>query len=334
MPNPSHSAVHISQPLTDLSVSRAAANRDKYGARKAFLAVGVMKQSDKYYTYDTGDLLRSDAQRRGPGAEVSIGGYRVSTDSYFCDRWALGRDIDDPTRANADPQFNLDAEAVDYVTDKINMAADKEWLDTAFTTGVWSGTGSSTDMTGGSSAPVSTSTGFLHWNDVASTPIEDIRGEMVANEAKTGYRPNVLSIGAHVYLALQDHPDILDRIKNTIPGSPATINRELLAGLFELEEVNVLRASLNSGAELAANSIAYMAGKHALLTYRPAAPGLRTPASGYTFVWTGTGVPMEGVRIKRYRLERNESDRVEGETWLDYKIVAADMGVFFNGAVV
>jgi len=333
MPNPSHSAVHVSRPLTDLSVAYFAANQNKYAARRIFPAVGVMKQADKYYTYDRGDLLRAQATRRGPGAEVSIGGYRVSTDSYFADRWSLGKDIDDPTRANADANFNLDQEATEFVTDQVAKRVDKEWIDGFFTTAVWSGASGSTDMTGSSTAPGSTATAFLQWDDVASTPIEDIRGEINAVESGCGYRPNKLTLGPETYRHLQDHPDILDRIKNTVPGSPATINRELLAGLFELDEVIVLRAVTNSAAEAAAESVGFMAGKHALLTYTAPNPGLRTPTAGYTFVWTGAGVPMEGARIKRYRLERNESDRIEGETWVDFKTVAADLGAFFASAV-
>lgn len=330
MPNPSHSAVHISQPLTDLSVGRWDANRDKYVAAKIFPAVGVMKQSDKYYTYTSADLLRSDAQRRGPGAEIAIGGYRVSNDSYFCDRWALGRDIDDPTRANADPQFNLDAEAVDYVTDKIAMAQDKEWVDGFFATAKWSGASSSTDMTGSATVPASTTEDFLQWNDVASTPIEDIRGEIVAVEEGSGYRPNKLVLGAHVYRHLIDHPDILDRIKYT---ERAMVGPQLLASLWDLDEVVVLRAVINSAAEDVAESVGFMAGKHALLAYVNPNPGLRSVTAGIKFVWTGAGVPIEGARIKRYRLERNESDRIEGETWVDFKQVSADLGAFFASAV-
>ena len=72
------------------------------GARSFFPSVGVDKKADKYYVYTRADLLRSQAQRRGPSAEIAIGSYGVSDDSYECENWALGRDIDDPTRANAE----------------------------------------------------------------------------------------------------------------------------------------------------------------------------------------------------------------------------------------
>ena len=329
MPNPSFTDVHVSQPLTDLSVAYFQANMGKYAATRIFPAVSVTKQANKYFTYNRGDLLRSEAKYRGPGSEVAIGGYRISTDTYSCDRLALGKDIDDPTRDNADPQFDLDGEAVEYVTDQVMKGKDKTWVDDFFAAGKWDGASSSTDMTGASSAP-STATQVLQWNDVASLPVEDIEGEMNAVEAGSGYRPNKLVIGPEVKAALKNHPDIVDRIKYTQRG---IVDDALLASLFGVDEVITLRAVINSAAEGMAESNAFMAGNHALLLYAPSSPGLRTPSAGYTFTWTGNGSPAEGARIKRYRLERNESDRIEGESWFDCKQVATDLGAFFASVV-
>lgn len=330
MPNPTHSAVHVSTPLTNISIARFNVNRGKYRARTVFPAVGVMKQSDKYYTYNADDLRRSQAERRAPGAEAEVGGYKVSTDSYFADRWALARDIDDPTRENADPQFNLDAEAAEFLTDQIELALENEWTADFFTTATWNGGsgGSGVDQTGVSGAPAANQ--FLQWNDAASTPIEDIRAECVAVDSATGLRPNVLTIGPRVWASLADHPDLLDRIKHTQTG---VVSTSLLANVLELGNVVVLGAVINSGNEGATASVDYIAGKHALLTYSAPSPGLRTATAGYTFIWTAGGRPVGGARMKRYRLERNESDRIEGEVWADFKQVSADLGAFFASAV-
>src|SRR3990172_9512850 len=90
--NPTVSDLHISTPLTNISVAWFQANQGKYRARSIFPTVGVMKQGDKYYTYNQGDLQRSQAKDRAPGAEAPIGGYKVSSDTYFCHRKSLGRD--------------------------------------------------------------------------------------------------------------------------------------------------------------------------------------------------------------------------------------------------
>lgn len=330
MSNPSYTSVHVSQPLTDLSVAYFQANADKYAASRIFPNVGVMKASNQFAVYNRGDLLRSEAEYRAPGAEVAIGGYRISYSTYTCDRAAFGKDIDDPTRANADPQFDLDGEAVDYVSDQVLKKQDQDWVSDFFAAGKWDGASSSTDIVGIATL-VSTSTSALHWSDVASVPIEDVAGEMDSVESGSGYRPNVMVLGPKVRTALLNHPDIVDRIKYT--GQGGFVTNQILAQLFGVDEVVTLSAVLNSGNENAAESNDYMAGKHALLLYRPASPGLRTPSAGYSFTWTADGHPLDGVRIKRYRLERNESDRVEGERWYDQKQVASDLGAFFSGIV-
>ena len=331
MPNPTIGDVHVQSALSDVSVAYMQA-QDNFIADIVAPIIPVQKQADKYFVYDRQDLLRSDARPRAPGTQSAGGGVRISTDTYFCDRVALHQDVDDPTRANTDPAINLDADATEYITSQIALKKEKDWVTAFFATGIWDGASSTSDMTG-AAAPASTATGFRFWSDVASTPIEDIRGEIVSVAKRTGRRPNTLVLGPQVWAALVDHPDILDRIKNTNPGAPATINQQLLAALFELDEVMVLRAVKNSGPEGGTDSVDFMAGKSALLLYAAPNPGLRTVSAGYTFTWTGAGAPLTGARIKRYRDEPIESDIIEGETWTDSKQVVATLGGFFATAV-
>ena len=57
------------------------------------------------------------------------------------------------------------------------------------------------------------------------------------------------------------------------------------------------------------------------------------PSGGYTFNWTGMTGGVNGTRIKKYRLEKIESDRVEIQSAYDQKLVSADMGVMFSTVV-
>lgn len=330
MPNPTASDLHISTALTDISVAYANGMRSLYD--QMFPVVAVRKRADKYFTFNRRDWWRSDAKPRAPGAEVATGGWTVSTDNYFAERIAIGHDISDPERANADPAVSdLDGDATEWVTEQIRLRNEIDWVATYFTTGVWDGASSSTDMTG-QAAPASTTSNFLQWNDVNSTPIEDIRGEMTAMAAKTAKRPNKLAMGTQVWTVLADHPDILDRIKYTERG---VVTEDLLGSLLGLDRVIMGDMIQDSAIEGSSDpSYSLLAGRSALLAYAAPAPGLKRVSAGYTFVWTGmTGGVSQGARIKRYRLERNESDRIEGETWKDFKVTASDCGVFFTSAV-
>lgn len=330
--NPTMSDLHVQAALTDISV--AFTNEDTNSVYdKVFQIIPVQKQSDKYFIYDKKDWLRTDAKRRAPGAEVALSGWRTSRDTYFCERFALGHDIPDPVRANADTAVSdLDADATEFLSEDLNIKHEVDWVAKYFIAGVWTGASSTTDMTG-SAAPATTATGFLQWNDVASTPIEDIRGEQTAVSKRTGKRPNILTMNVEVWTALADHPDILDRIKYTERG---VVTTDLLASLLDLEAIYVTSMVRNSAIEGQPESMGFIGSKNALLTFRPRSPGLRTPAAGYTFSWTGmAGAPPGGIgaRIKSFRLERNESDRIEAEDWKDFKVVGAELGAMFLSAV-
>ena len=332
MPNPTHSDLHVSRALTDISLAHAN-DPANFASESIFPIVNVANRTDKFFEFDRDDWFRVAAENRAPGAEAPVGGYRVATQSYICDRVSLAIDIDDPSRANADPAVaNLDADATMFLTENIRMKNDVDFQTNFFTTGLWDGASGSTDMTGQSN-PTSTTINFLQWNDVASTPIEDIRGEMLSIQSNTGRKPNTLALGPQVWRHLGDHPDILDRIKYTERG---IVTEDLLASLWGLERVVVLSATRNTGEQGSTSpSYGFIAGKAALLAYVAPSPGLRQPSAGYTFVWAGRpGAPTGGLaaRIKRFRIERNESDRIEAEVWKDQKLTGSAYGAFFATA--
>ena len=43
-----------------------------------FPVIPVQKQADKYYVFSKSDWMRTDAQRRAPGAEIATSGTRVN----------------------------------------------------------------------------------------------------------------------------------------------------------------------------------------------------------------------------------------------------------------
>jgi hypothetical protein len=311
-------------------MSVAYSQMSNFKTENIFKAIPVKHRSDEYFVYDHQDMFRSDADNRAAGAPAPLSGYNISSTAYFCNRVALGHPVSDPERANADAAINPDRDATEYITEQIELKKEKDWVATFFTTGVWSGASSSTDMTGQAN-PSSTTANFRQWNDVASTPIEDIRGEIVSIAKNRGRKPNGIAWGPQVFQALADHEDILQRIKFTQTG---IVTEELIAQVLGLDEALTLWAVEDSATEGAAESMGFMAGKAALLYYAEPNPGIKKPSAGYRFVWTGPpGTPATGARIKRYRWEINESDMIEGESWFDDKVVDAKLGAFFATAV-
>ena len=325
---PTAGDVHVNTPLTNISIAYLQ-DAMNFVAAKVFPNIPVAKKSDRYYTYDRGEFNRDEMEERAPGTESAGGGYTVdNTPTYYCPVYAFHKDVDDEMRANADAVLNPDREATEYVSQKALIKREKLWVGKYFTTSVWG-----KDITGVDATP--TGDQRLRWNDAASTPIENIREGKTYVLEDTGFEPNTLVIGKRVYDALVDHPDIIDRIKyGQTPGQPAMATLAALMNLFELERIFVMKAIENTGKEGQANSHSFIGGKHALLCYSAPNPGLMTPSAGYTFSWTGfLGAGAEGNRIKRFRIEAIESDRVEIQMAFDQKKVAADLGYFFSGIV-
>lgn len=319
MPNPTRSAVHVDSILTNISVAYAQ-NANNFISTQVFPVVPVMKQSDKYFTYDKNDFLRDEMEQRADGAESAGAGYKLSTATYSCDVWALHKDIGDQTRANADAPLNVDQDAVNFLTQKALIRRERQWVTDSFTTGVWG-----TDKTGG--------TDFTRWSDQSgSDPFVDIdagREEILKN---TGFESNTLVLGYQTFKALTRHPLVKEMYKYT---SAESITVEMLARAFELDRVLVSRAAYATNKEGGTGAYDFAAGKNAMLCYVNPTPSLMTPSAGYTMTWQGLEGSTDGQRINRYDLRGSgrPADRIEIEAAFDNKIVATDLGYFFSGAV-
>jgi hypothetical protein len=329
--NPTQSDLHVSQPLTNISIAYMQSS-DAYIADKVFPAVPVQKQSDLYWKYLKSEWRRTDVEKRAPSTESPGVGWHVTTDSYYANVYAVHKDIDDQLRANADSNFSLDRDSTNFITNQLLLKRDIDWNNKYFKTGVWA-----RDRAGVASGP--TGLQFKQWDQAGSTPIEDVTSEIITFRQNTGYAPNVMVVGAYVLQALRNHAEILDRIKYTERG---IVTEDLIASLFGVKKLLVTYATYTTTPEfqnpLTTDSNATYAfmggGKGALLAYSPERPSLMEPAAGYTFTWNGyLGGNGKGVRIKTFRMENIASDRIEGEMTYDMKVVATDMATFWSAAV-
>lgn len=319
MPQPVPADVHVNQPLTNISVAYLAEQTD-YVADKMFPNVPVMKQSDVYFEYPKGNWYRSEAKPRGVSQESAGSGFEVEKKTYSSQVKALHKDVDDQLRANQDAPLNMDRDAAEFVTRGLMLRKEKDWGESYFKTGIWTGGTGGTDITPATK-----------WDASGSTPIADIRTEMGVMKSKTGFRPNKLGLAEDVWLALQDNSDFLDRIAYT---QRKIVTTELLASVLGLDEVHILGGIENTAEEGAADALDWLFKGQALLVYAPATPSIMKPSAGYVFSWTGyLGASPQGLRISRFRMEHLRADRVEGEMAYDMKQVAADLGVFFTACL-
>lgn len=310
---------HVDKPLTNISVAYLQ-SADGFVADKVFPKLPVMKQSDLFFTYEKGHFFRDDMKVRADATESAGSDYEVNANgTYFCSVKALHKDLGDQERANFDEPLSADTDSVEYLSQKVLINKENQWVSNYFTTGVWG-----TDLT-----PTN------KWSDYTNgTPLSDIRTGISTILSNTGMFANTLVLGWEVYQQLIDHPDITDRVKYIQTNrNVSTVDKPELAALFGIDRVLVTYGVQNTAAEGATDAISFIGGKHAMLCYSEMNPGLRKASAGYTMTWKGYAGNNEGVGVNKFRMPHLKADRYEVEVAQSMQLMASDLGFFFNAAV-
>ena len=325
MPMLTPSAVHIDQPLTNLTLAYVQ-EQTNFIADKVFPTVGVNRQSDKYYIYDRAGMNRGGERKPlAPRTEVKRIGMSVSSDSYYADVFGLGMDFDEQTLANEDAALEIRAAGAQTLVNNMLIDREIDFANTFFAASVW----------GSESTPSNL------WSDYTnSTPIADVTTARRTMQLKSGgFKPNTMVVGKEVRDILINHPDILARLNGgATVSNTALITNAKLAEIFEVENFYVMEAVQNASAEGIAESNAFIGGKHALLVHTPSSAGLMTPAAGLTFAWNNLqGVQNLGVTVESFSddaLRRvGVAEHIQAKMAYDMKVVGADLGYFFDTVI-
>lgn len=328
MSSPDIGDVHVNTLLTNVSIGYKPAG---FFAAQMFPVVPVDKQTDIYPVYNRSHWARdlgapgaaptgsAQAVRRAPGTRARTVGYAIdNTNTYRCVNYALGMEIPDELRQNADSVFNLDRDATTLLQSLIQLRFDREAAADMIVSGGWD------------SLTVSNK-----WNDyAASTPLEDIRA------GKQGIRRGTLGmasgggvkllVGALVDQRLKDHPDILARFQyGASAAQPAKITNQLIAQLFEIDEYNVAESvytDSEEGTAEASASYTDVVADDVLLYWTPPSAQQMAPSAGYLFNWKSMAGGNGLFFVRKGREERERYDWVEVHAYLDWIVTNVNAG--------
>lgn len=305
---PDVSNVHTDAILSNISEMYRNA---EYVGLQMMPVVSVKKESDKYYKYNSkADRFRVPNNLRAPKTESKMVDWKVTTDTYSCQEYALNDLIDDREKDNADKPLNLKVDTVEFLTDLNDLAQEKRIVDVL------------TDETVLTNYTALTGTDL--WSDYTnSDPVGDIETGKDTIHGKIFRYPNTLLLGVQVYKILKHHPDVIDRFKYVKQG---IITPEMLADLFEVERVIIGKAGYNTANEGQTASYSYLWGKNAVLAYVEKKPGIKKFSLGYTF-------KVGKNKTRTARLETKHSDWYEVSQIQDEEIVSVDCGYLIQTAV-
>lgn len=327
MPKLTPGDVHVNKPLGNVSIAHFQSSTN-FVANRAGHSIPVEKQTDSIFRFKKGSFHTDEMAIRAPGAESAGGGFDMDTAlTYSCPVRAFHSDIPDQVRANTDAPLNQDRAHTILVTQKALIK--REVL---FATNLMaSGSGWDVKKAGVASGSFSLGTNVINWDDYTnSTPIEDVSYYCtLVHKNSGGFRPKHAVCSRSVWDVLKNHPDITSRITggSTIL-NPAIVTQQLVASLFELEELLVMDAVYSTSLEgTATMAMSFLGGDGFLVYYKPPAAAIEMPSAFYQFNWTGMlgMAPETGARVKRFRMEANASDRIEIESAVDVKLTGADM---------
>jgi hypothetical protein len=333
VPQPTPQQLHIDHYLTDMAIAWSQ-DQTNFVAGRVFPTIPVAKASDNYVIYDKGYFFRDEMAVRPLGGRPKKVGFETSKGRYFIEEEALETAVDDRERENADQPLDPDVSSQMLLTTQALIHRDRLWAESYFKTGVWTINWTGAEKAAAKAKEEEEKFEFLQFDQTGSEPVEFFDQRRIDIGSKTGYPPNKIVLGADTYRVLKNHPAILERIKYTQKG---IVTLDILAELFDVDEVLVPLGVINTAGEGVANEVNYIVGrKAALLVYAAPAPTIQAPSGGYSFAWTGLlpGVANAfGGVIERGREELAHTDVFQVRTAFTQGITAPDLGEFFNNCV-
>lgn len=261
-----------------------------YVATKIFPICAVQNSTGFYYEFLKGDLARDNVKRKPAFGKVQPAKRGHTDSTYHCEVDQVITGIDqinavDYNRSGVPASIDPRRSSVRFVNDQLLLHLDLTFADKFFRTGVWAN-----EFTGVASGTPG-SNQFLKFTDANFDPIkffDDRKREILLEGRRT---PNKLCLGYDSFLALKQHPDILERVKygGSTP-NPATVNENVLAQLLGFDEVAVLTATYNKADEGQDDDMDFICESDgALMCYVTNTPQIDEPSAGYIFTWDMLG---------------------------------------------
>lgn len=297
----------------DALLSNVAMNYRPAGmiADMVFPSVPVQKQSDYYPIFTRADALRIEDTNRAPGTEAHAITRSISSDTYFCDNYALRYPVTIEDKANADPVFvqNLINGRVEFIMDKLMLDWENRIASLCTNT-----------ANVGSSAAVASG-----WTDYDnSDALGDIHTAIDNVKDSTGLSPNRIVFGEAAWRNFRRNTAVRNLINGTNNGG-GYANVQQVSNLLEVPGILIGGAYKNTGNEAQSESLSQVWGDNVLIYYSAERPSVDRPSFGYSFRWSAPGLPNMQAERHPYDTRRKTED-VEVGYYQDEAVTGSEYG--------
>lgn len=306
MPSVSHD-LHIDAMLSEMAMGY---RPEGFIADQVFPIVNVGKQSNLYTIWSRADRLRVPKTTRAPATEAKRIYESVSSDTYFCQNYALKSGTPIEGFKNADP-IMLD----NLNSGKTQLILDGLYLD-------WE-VRQAHQVTSGTNVGTYTAVASA-WTGSGADPLGDINAMLDNVHYSTGVKPNRIVFGVEAWKSFRRHSTVRNLIFGTNNGG-GYASQDNVRMLLEVDEVLVGGAFQNTAGEGLGESLSTIWKDHTLVYYAPTAPTIERPSFGYAFRWNQPGLPNMQVERHPYN-SKIKAQEIEVGFYQDEKLTGSTYG--------
>lgn len=273
--------------------------------------VPVAKQSDFYLVHSRADAIRLEREgsRRAPGSEARRVTRSIGSGTYYALNYALKSGITVEDEANADPMYRSELfEGTGmFLTNILDLDIEARLAGLITTVAnVGSGAGVASN-----------------WGGAGANPIGDVNAAIDVVQDSTGIRPNQMTLGDRAWRLLRRHSTVTNLIfgANNGGGYPTAAQ---VAGLFDLERINIGNTYQNLANEAQVASISPIWGTHVVVHVSGSnAPGTASPSAFRSFRWAPPG--LANMQVERHPFDtKRKSQEIEVGYYQDEKVVGPE----------
>lgn len=262
-------------------------------------------------------LLRRADTNRAPGGGYNRGDFKLEPDTYATQEHGWEEVLDDKKRKMYANFFKAEVIHTRRAFDAVLREMEIRVASLVFNATTWTGADLTTAVTN-------------EWDDAAAaTPVTDVELAVRKVWAKSGVWPNSLVINRHVFRNLRMCQQVKDLIAASGAGSgitPDKINAQMLATVFNLQQVIVAGAAKNTANEEQTAAIANVwSDEYAMVCHIDNSDDFERPSLARTFHWSEDGSQIGGT-VETYRDESVRADvyRVRNDT--HEKVIYKELG--------
>lgn len=303
---------HHDRPLSQFAVQAFQSGRDQFVAQNLFPIVNVTHQNDRYYTIDKGSWLSINDTRRSRSSPANRVEWRVSSDQYYADNYALAVETPIEDLENADAVLRARRSSTNFAVEQLMRDLEDRVASKV----------TSIDNVGSGA----TLSGNDKWT---ATESADIHGQVSSAQAfiqsNTGLEANVMVVDWESFQLMRRNSRLLELFRYTSGGQ---LGGDQLRELFNVDRIIVGRGVKNVAEESDTTSMQSIWGSNAVLAHvNPNVQDMRATTFGLGLRWRPQGVPtdMQVMRSREDMAGSRHVEIIEAGYYQDEKIVAPEL---------